>query len=94
MNWITVLGLLAGFMTTLALLPQVIKTWRTRSAADLSLGTFSLMTTGVLLWLIYGIILRDIPLIAANAVTLFLAASLLLMTWHGHRTTKPHRANP
>lgn len=77
---VTWLGLTAGALTTLALLPQVLKTWRTRSASDLSIGTFSLMTLGVLLWLVYGLLIGDVPLIAANAITLALAASLLAMT--------------
>jgi MtN3 and saliva related transmembrane protein len=74
---IQLLGLAAGALTTTAFLPQVIKTWKTRSAKDLSLGMFSLFCTGVLLWLIYGIVVRDIPVIAANLLTLMLASTLL-----------------
>ncbi len=71
------IGLLAGFCTTIAFLPQVIKTWRSRSAKDLSLGMFSLFCLGVLLWLIYGIRVSDTPVIVANLLTLLLASSLL-----------------
>ena len=77
MNYITALGLLAATLTTLAFLPQVIKTWRSKSAKDLSLGTFSMFCTGVLLWLIYGLLIDDLPIILANAVTLLLAGSVL-----------------
>lgn len=77
MNFIQLLGLLAGSLTTTAFLPQVIKTWKSRSAKDLSLGMFSLFCLGVLLWLVYGIIVRDIPVIAANSLTLMLASTLL-----------------
>ena len=77
MNFIQYIGLAAGALTTTAFLPQVIKTWKTRSAKDLSLGMFSLFCTGVLLWLIYGIVVRDIPVIAANFLTLMLASTLL-----------------
>jgi MtN3 and saliva related transmembrane protein len=77
MNIIQVLGLVAGSLTTAAFLPQVIKTWKSRSAKDLSLGMFSLFCLGVLLWLIYGLIVRDIPVIAANLLTLMLASTLL-----------------
>jgi MtN3 and saliva related transmembrane protein len=78
MNHVQILGLIAGSLTTAAFLPQVIKTWKSKSAKDLSLGMFSLFCLGVALWLIYGIIVRDIPVIAANLVTLMLAATLLV----------------
>ena len=77
MNSIQILGLLAGFCTTIAFLPQVVKTWKTRSAKDLSLGMFSFFCFGVLLWLIYGILVNDVPVIAANMITLMLASTLL-----------------
>lgn len=77
MDFIQVLGLAAGSFTTMSFLPQVIKTWRSRSAKDLSLGMFSLFCVGVVLWLVYGIMVRDIPVVAANFVTLVLAATLL-----------------
>lgn len=78
MNFTQILGLLAGSCTTVAFLPQVIKTWRSRSAKDLSLGMFTLFCTGVLLWLIYGIQMNDVPVISANLVTLILASTLLV----------------
>ena len=77
MNFIQILGLTAGSFTTIAFLPQVIKTWKSGSAKDLSLGMFSFFCLGVLLWLIYGIMVSDIPVIAANLVTLVLASILL-----------------
>lgn len=77
MNSIQILGLVAGCFTTIAFLPQVIKTWKTRSAKDLSLGMFSFFCFGVILWLVYGIMVQDIPVIAANFVTLMLASTLL-----------------
>jgi MtN3 and saliva related transmembrane protein len=78
MNIIDFLGLAAGSLTTTAFLPQVIKTWKSRSAKDLSLGMFSLFCLGVLLWLVYGLVVRDIPVIAANLLTLMLATTLLV----------------
>jgi MtN3 and saliva related transmembrane protein len=77
MNIVQLLGLAAGALTTTAFLPQVIKTWKTRSAKDLSLGMFSLFCLGVLLWLVYGIAVNDVPVIAANMLTLMLASTLL-----------------
>ena len=77
MNAIQIIGLLAGSLTTAAFLPQVLKTWRSRSAKDLSLGMFSLFCLGVALWLVYGFAVNDVPVIAANLLTLLLAATLL-----------------
>lgn len=77
MNAIQVLGLVAGSLTTAAFLPQVVKTWKSRSAKDLSLGMFSLFCLGVATWLVYGLVVRDIPVIAANMLTLLLASTLL-----------------
>ncbi|MBF2052614.1 MAG: SemiSWEET transporter [Candidatus Sericytochromatia bacterium] len=71
------LGLLAGTLTTIAFVPQVLKTWRSRSAEDLSLGMFSLFTVGIALWLIYGFWIKALPLILTNTITLGLAATLL-----------------
>jgi MtN3 and saliva related transmembrane protein len=79
MNIIQIIGLLAGGCTTVAFVPQVIKTWRSRSARDLSLGMFLIFTAGVVLWLLYGFLIRDIPVIAANVITLLLAGWLLVM---------------
>lgn len=77
MNSIQLLGLLAGSLTTAAFLPQVVKTWKSRSAKDLSLGMFSIFCLGVSMWLVYGFAVNDIPVIAANLLTLLLASTLL-----------------
>ncbi|OIQ89247.1 PQ loop repeat protein [mine drainage metagenome] len=72
-------GALAGLLTTVAFLPQVIKTWKSRSAADLSLGMFAILCAGVALWLLYGLLLGVWPVILANAATLLLAGAILAM---------------
>ena len=77
MNTISLLGLVAGAFTTIAFLPQVLKTWKSRSAKDLSLGMFSIFTLGVAMWLAYGIMINDLPVILANVITLVLASTLL-----------------
>jgi MtN3 and saliva related transmembrane protein len=71
------LGMLAGVLTTVAFLPQVVKTWRLRRADDLSLGMLLTFTIGIALWNIYGLIIGSAPLVASNAVTLVLAVVLL-----------------
>lgn len=76
-NIVELIGLLAGFLTTISFVPQVIKTWRSRSAKDLSLGMFLLFWTGILLWLTYGIIIKNTPIIIANGFTLLLASTIL-----------------
>jgi MtN3 and saliva related transmembrane protein len=70
-------GLAAAFCTTIAFLPQVVRAWRTRSTKDLSLAMFLVFTTGIFLWLVYGLMLRDVPLIAANGTTFLLSGSIL-----------------
>jgi MtN3 and saliva related transmembrane protein len=77
MNYIAIIGILAGICTTIAFLPQVLKTWRSKSAKDLSLGMFSIFCAGVVLWLTYGILIGDLPIILANGFTFVLAGSLL-----------------
>ena len=72
-------GYLAGLCTTLAFAPQVVKTLRRRSAADISTGMYVLMCTGTVLWLVHGIDIGSWPVIAANAVTLGLVGAMLVM---------------
>ena len=70
MNLITILGLVAGTLTTLAFLPQLLKIWQTKSAKDISFNTLVMFNIGILLWLIYGIYLNALPIILANLFTL------------------------
>jgi len=80
---ITLLGYVAGACTTLAFVPQVVRTWRTRSARDLSLAMFVVLTVGIGLWLAYGVLVHDLPVIVANGVTLVLSGALLAMKLRG-----------
>ena len=77
--WITLLGFAAGTFTTFSFVPQVHKAWRSRSCNDLSLGMLLAFGTGVLLWLIYGLLLWASPIIWANAITLALILVLLVL---------------
>lgn len=76
---ISILGFIAGALTTLSFVPQVHKAWRTRRCEDLSYGMLLTFGCGVVLWLIYGLLLRAAPIIVANAVTLTLIVVLLVM---------------
>jgi MtN3 and saliva related transmembrane protein len=74
---ITLLGLVAGTLTTIAFLPQLLKVWRSKSAKDISMAWLVTFSGGVLLWLIYGILLGQLPILLANAVTLLLTLIIL-----------------
>lgn len=74
-----VIGSMAAILTTTAFIPQAWQVWRTRHTADISLGMYTLFTTGVALWLYYGILLSAWPVIIANCITLLLAGAVLLM---------------
>ncbi len=71
------LGLAAGTLTTVAFIPQLAKAWQSKSTGDLSWGMVSTFSTGVLLWLIYGLWIDSLPVILANAVTLILQAGIV-----------------
>lgn len=72
-------GYLAAFLTTVAFIPQVLQIWRTKHTKDISLGMYSTFTTGILAWLIYGLLLGSMPIIIANSITIVLAGSVLVM---------------
>lgn len=72
-----ILGSLAGLSTTVSFIPQAVKVFKSNSTKDISLGMFSLMSTGVFLWLIYGLKMNSIPIIVANAVSLVVCLLVL-----------------
>jgi len=78
MNYVTLLGLFSGALTTVAFFPQVLKVWKTRSTRDISLLTFSIQSSGNFLWIVYGFFINDIPVMAANSVTCFFMATILI----------------
>ncbi len=78
MDSITILGIVAGTLTTVSFLPQVIRTWRTRHTRDISLHMFALLAIGIALWLIYGIIRVDLPLVLANGISIVLVFIILV----------------
>ncbi|MBH8565391.1 SemiSWEET transporter [Nostoc sp. CENA67] len=78
-DFTTTLGLMAGVLTTIAYLPQLIKTWKSKSAEDLSWSMLIILCIGIILWLIYGVSVHDLPILAANIVTLILASVILVL---------------
>jgi MtN3 and saliva related transmembrane protein len=78
---IELVGFVAATLTSLAFLPQVVKTWRTRSCGDLSATTLIAQTTGVALWIVYGVSIGSAPVIASNIITLLLMMVLTAFKW-------------
>jgi MtN3 and saliva related transmembrane protein len=74
-----IIGFIAATLTTASFLPQAIMTLKTRNTESLSLGMYSAFTLGVLLWLIYGLQINDVAIIFANAITLLLSGSILMI---------------
>ncbi len=71
------IGYLAAICTTLAFVPQALKTIKSRDTTGISLSMYVIFTTGVFFWLVYGLLLVNFPLIAANLVTFVLSATIL-----------------
>ena len=78
MNAIQLTGYLAAILTTVSFIPQALKTIRTKNTHGISLGMYIMFSTGVFCWLVYGIANEDIPIVIANAATLFFAMIILL----------------
>lgn len=74
---IKILGFCAAALTTIAFLPQAIKTWKTKSTSDISFWMFLLLFTGIVLWFFYGLLSNDLPIMIANGVTMLFAGSIL-----------------
>lgn len=79
MSALTLIGFTAAMLSTLAFLPQAVKTWRTRQTRDISLGTFLLIVTGNFLWIVYAWLDGDAPVLITNIVIFCLAGSILYL---------------
>jgi MtN3 and saliva related transmembrane protein len=89
---IDLLGLLAGALTTIAFVPQLLKLYATKSGKDVSARMFLIFSTGVILWLLYGILIRSAPIIIANSLTLLMSLIILALKLRYSRSQQ--RANP
>lgn len=74
-----ILGWIAGTLTTIAFFPQLLKTWTTKSAKDVSLAMMITFCIGVFLWLLYGLTINAMPVVVTNSVTLILALLILIL---------------
>jgi MtN3 and saliva related transmembrane protein len=79
MNTATIIGLSAAFLSSISMIPQVIKVYRTKKTKDLSLGAFSVLAVGLFLWFVYGIMIQAIPVIIGNAIGLSLVCYIIIM---------------
>ncbi|MGN7809604.1 SemiSWEET family sugar transporter [Flavobacterium sp. 22076] len=77
MNFIDIIGLFAGACITLSTVPQIVKVWKTKKVKDISLKTFSILTFGIIVWIIYGILKEDLPIIITNSVSLCLNITMI-----------------
>ena len=79
MSALEILGFVAAILTTLCWLPQAVRTIRTRETRSLSLAAQAALTVGVVLWLAYGLLIGNAPIIFSNAISLVLVATILAM---------------
>ncbi len=79
MSFSTIIGMLAAVCTTVSFIPQVVKTIKTGQTKDISLSMYVIFTAGIFFWLIYGIMIVDVPIIAANTITLLLTGTVLFL---------------
>ncbi|WP_026836592.1 SemiSWEET family sugar transporter [Gillisia sp. JM1] len=79
MEWINIIGLAAGLCTTVAVIPQIKKAWETKKVEDVSPTMFSILIVGIFLWVVYGVLKNDIPIIATNSISLTLNGIMLYL---------------
>lgn len=79
METITIIGLIAAAFTTVSLFPQLMKVWKTKSTKDIPTGMFTLYCGGVFLWFVYGVYLKDLPIIIANSLAFIQALIILIL---------------
>ncbi len=79
MTLINITGTIAAILTTVSFVPQALKTLKTKQTHDISLFMYVLFIAGVLMWLIYGLLIKSLPIILANAVTMCLIIPILIM---------------
>ena len=79
LNYIDLFGFSAALLTTIAFIPQLYKTWQTKSAEDVSLIMLILFITGLICWIIYGLKINSIPILIANIITFIFNFSILIL---------------
>ena len=77
--YITIVGLVAASLSTGSLYPQLLKIWRTKSTKDISVRMYALLTAGVFIWFVYGLLIQDIPIIVANFIGFIQAMAIYIL---------------
>ncbi len=77
--WGSIIGFIAGFCTTVAFLPQVMRIYQNKSAKDISLPMYIILFLGISLWIVYGLFINSYALIIANCITIILAGAIIVM---------------
>jgi len=77
-DWISILGIVAGCCTTGASVPQVLKIIKTRKTRDISLMMYCAVTLGVMLWITYGVLIKNFPVVLANMASFVLVTTILI----------------
>ncbi len=80
-----IIGILAGILTTVAVIPQIVKSIQTRNVNDVSPVMFLILCIGVGLWTCYGILKKDFPIIITNAISLLLNSIMLYLALNQNR---------
>jgi len=79
MNFTPLVGFAAALLGTIAFLPQAIKCWQTKHTKDISFPTYIILGSAVFLWTIYGLLIKDIPVIMSNSIAFIIVSSILIM---------------
>ncbi len=77
MSYIGIVSYIAVILAPLSFISQIIKTWRLKETKDISLVTYVIFWTGVVLWLIYGLLIKNLPIVANNIIMLILTSMML-----------------
>jgi MtN3 and saliva related transmembrane protein len=79
MKYITIVGLIAGALTVISFLPQVLRIYKTKHARDISMTMWVIFLASTVLWIVYGVLTNSIPVIAANIIICALCSSIIIM---------------
>lgn len=79
MNWTTIIGLVAGILTSSSMVPQVVKTIKEKKADDVSLFMLVVLMLGVATWVVYGVIRDDMPIIVTNSFSLLVNITMIIL---------------
>lgn len=76
--YIDIIGIVAGTCTSMSFIPQIVKILRTKQVRDISLRMYIVLTSGISLWLVYGILIKEFPIILANGAALVLCTTVII----------------